>query len=168
MIRALRLTLVLLLITTTGCRFYYGMWRGDFSGDPSSYAQRAEKLRASGDLEGALEAYRKHFERRLSDPRRPSDENPYFYYLPIGDVLLQMGKAQEAKESYVTAKEHEVDAALVIDRIRQLADHYVTKKEYAEALKILRAYRSMDVDIFDADIDALHKKSVAEEDHYAR
>lgn len=73
-----------------------------------------------------------------------------------------MGKAQEAKESYVTAKEHEVDAALVIDRIRQLADHYVTKKEYAEALKILRAYRSMDVDIFDADIDALHKKSVAE------
>lgn len=63
----------IILITTTGCRFYYGMWRGDFSGDPSSYAQRARTSRKWRSRRGARslpQTLRTSFEQSAKTIRR--------------------------------------------------------------------------------------------------
>lgn len=164
-----QLEIVLLLIALSGCQIYYGIRTGDFTVDNQlSHAEKAEKLRKAQKFEAALAEYRLHFENRLGDKKRPTEENPYFYYLLIGDTYLDLQRPKEAREAYVTAKEHEVDIALVIDRIRRLSDYFVDKGEFDTATQTLKEFRDIDPDIFDADIDAVHKQMIATEDHYVR
>lgn len=129
-----------------------------------SHAKKASRLRYEQRYDEAIEEYRKHIDSRLSDSRREPDENPYFYEILIGDVLLDKGEPSQALESYLSAKDHEVEIPLATDRIRRVASYYREKGQYREALELLHKYRELDEFIFDIDIDEVAKLLVRKED----
>lgn len=129
-----------------------------------SHAQRAQELREQGKFKQAIGEYQKHIEKRLSDESRPADENPYFYYLLIGDTYREMDDFAEAKLAYETAQTHRVDEELVKDRFRLLGKYWEDKHEYEKAIEILMVYRELDPEMFNADIDRIHKRMIREEE----
>jgi len=141
-----------LLLFLSGCNFFFFWWTPQISN-----AKQAGQLRAEGKHDEAVAAYRKHISARLKDSRREPDENPYFYEILIGDTFLEKGDADAALESYLSAKQHEVESPLVGDRIRRIARFYRDKGEYRRGLDLLHQYREMDDFGFDSDIDELAK-----------
>jgi len=135
-----------------------------FSIRTESYAERAQRFEQSGDYESAIIFYEKHFNARMEDEKRPSDENPYFYYILIGDNYLKLDDPTAAKKAFDTAKEHNVAVGFLVDRYKQLARYYRAKANYNQALEILHAYRSLDDLSFDYEIDSIHKEMVAKEE----
>jgi tetratricopeptide (TPR) repeat protein len=163
-----RLFLILILLFSA-CRVYYGVWRGDFSEDGAlSHAQKADKLKSQGKIVEAIRAYETHIKHRLADSRRRPEENPYFYQLYIGDLYIEQNKPQQAREAYLIAKEKRVETNLIADRLVKLARYLVARGKNAEAIKLLKEQRSVDPDALDAEIDEIHKKTVAAEDMYYR
>ena len=158
------LTTLLTLLLLSGCRVYAAVFYGDAEFEPGlSNAQIAQKLRQEGKYEQAIARYLVHIQRRMHDPRRPDDENPYFYYAIIGDIYLQLDDVVRARESYETAHTQGVDAALVKDKFRGLARWHEQRGEYEEAINILKQYRDLDPLMIDSDIDRNHKEMVAAE-----
>ena len=157
------------LLLLCGCRLYYLVWSGGATSDGNaSHARTAERLRTQGKMEEAIAEYKKHIAARLSEPTRPAGENPYFYWILIGDVYLEADRPEDAKRSYLEARDHDVDIAFVIDRLRGIARYFEQRKEYEEAIKLLKEFRQMDDFIFDYDIDRLSKEMVKAEDEGKR
>lgn len=151
---------LLLLLLFCGCSVF--AWVGVIEPIESN-ARKAERLVEEGQFPGAIEAYEAHIAERLADPQRKLTENPYFYYLAIGDLYLKQDQVEEAREAYIIAKEHKVSDLSLIDRFLQLANWHVDREEYEEAIYILLEYREIHPLIFDGRIDEVHKLMVAAE-----
>jgi tetratricopeptide (TPR) repeat protein len=156
--------IVLLWLSFSSCRIYGGVYSSSFDHPISgSRPARAEYYRQSSQFENAITQYKLHVQDRLRDKTRPEDENPYFYYLLIGDVYLEMSDAAKAEEAYLVALEQEVELSYLIDRFSKLGFFFERLGDIEQAIEILNKYRHLDPLIFDSAVDRLHKKSVAEE-----
>lgn len=154
-------SLVLALPGLSGCR----LWRWAFSADAApSQGELARSRAEQGKADEAIALYRSHMQQRLDDKRRPEDENPYFYHLMIGDLYLRTGRAEQAKENYLVAKDRSVSKELVADRLRQLAARYAEDKQFESAFSVLQEFRELDPPAFDSDINTVNRKRVEYED----
>lgn len=129
-----------------------------------SHAEAAEKLRKLSKFASAIEEYKKHIQVRLAKKDRPEDENPYFYYLLIGESYLRLGNLNEAEEAYTIALKQGINSTLVADGFRQISGEYEKRQDYDAAIEILRKHRELDDLLYDAQMDRLHKQSVFEAD----
>jgi tetratricopeptide (TPR) repeat protein len=145
----------------SGCSFYYGFGTFEFS---RNHRNQAESLTKEGRYQEAIAEYKLHLEQRLADPRRPADENPYFYYLMIGDMHLKLSDPAGAQTAYETARNEGVETALVSDRFRLLAQWYEERREHEKAIAVLHQFRDLDPLMFDYEIDRIHKTMVREEE----
>jgi tetratricopeptide (TPR) repeat protein len=154
--------LFIVLCVFAGCSLT-GIRHSELPNDISySHAEAAEKLRKRGKYQAAIEEYQKHIQARLENTDKEKDENPYFYYLLIGESYLRMEKLDKAEESYRQALEKSVNVTLVADGFRQIAQTYERRGDYDAAIDILRKHRELDDLLYDAQIDRIHKKSVYE------
>jgi tetratricopeptide (TPR) repeat protein len=140
-----------------GCSFF----RPD---NKPSHARIAAQLREEKNYSESINEYHKHIKARLEDPRREPEENPYFYYILIGDVYLDKGDQARALESYLIAKQQSVEVPLIVDRLRKVASHLRKQGKLKEALELLKEYRGLDEFVFDLDIDEIFKELVKRED----
>ena len=147
--------LLLFLSSTSGCYTYVYVF------DSASHAEQAQKLRESKKFEEAIKEYKKHIQVRLE--RKQNDENPYFYYLLIGDCQVELDKLDDAEASYLKALEHKVDQALVAERLRRLGTWYSERAKFEEGIDLLQRHRHLDPLLYDLEIDRLHKLLVAKE-----
>lgn len=148
--------ILLSTLASSGCRVTTWVWRGTFG--EFSHATKAEELRAKGRFDEAEAEFRAHIAERLADKHRPAIENPFFYEILIGDMQLERGEVDKAIAAYLQAKEHNVDSALVVDRIRRVARWYEEHGKIDEAIALLKRHRELDDFIFDLEIDRLAKK----------
>ncbi len=155
------LLLVCCLLLLTSCRVFVWTFSSE---DRRSHGQKAEELAKTGDYDKAIEEYQAHMEARLEESRRPETENPYFYYILIGDIHLKNDKPEKAIESYLTALERKVTPELIADRLEQVAQWYANNKRYQQAIDLLQKHRELDPLIFDSYIDDYHRALVAAED----
>lgn len=153
--------LALVIFTTLaicGCSSSY------FKFGPYRNAEQAEEYLRQGKLEEACESYRKHVEDRLANKDRPEWENPYFYYLIIGDIKLRDNKVKEALAAYEFAESKKIDPQLVSDRYRYVAQWYEKKGDYKNAMVVLQKYQNRDPLLFDAVLDRIAKELTNIED----
>lgn len=151
--------IALSLFYTTGC-ISLGLGK---LGEPD-YLRDAEELLRQGQNAQAISKYEQHIKYRLALETRPQWENPYFYYLLIGDIYLRDSNVDKALESYETAENNRVESVLVSDRYRYVANWYEQKGEADNALKILERYQDRDPLLFDAMMDRIAKEIVAREE----
>lgn len=118
------------------------------------------KLREKGQFNAAIEEYEKHIKARLRDPNRLPDENPYFYYVIIGNIYLELKDPVSALTAYKKAEENSVEQDLVLDGILRIARYYEADQHYEEAIALLTQYRPLDELIVDGDIDRIHRKYI--------
>lgn len=144
----------------TGCSVF--LWTGVIE-PVQSEASRAEELAEEGEYAEAIIAYQNHIQRRLQSIDRPHDENPYFYYLLIGDLYLKLDDFSSAEQAYLEAKAQDVNKESLIDRFVQLAEFQAAKGNYDQAISVLQQYRDLHPLIFDGKIDEVHKALIAHE-----
>ena len=157
------LSLSLLLFSgllCTGCVFDFETF--SFSTGPS-HATIADDLRKEGKLKESIAEYEQHVSDRLASKRKFPDENPYFYYLLIGDVYLELDDPAEARRAYERALDEKVEPRLTSARLRRLGQWYEEKGKYEEALEVLKKYRDLDPEMYNLDIDQVHKAIVKKE-----
>lgn len=156
--------LVILGLPITGCSVF--VWASDFRFPQNrlTHAQRAQDLRNEHEVDEAVKEYHLHIEQRLATANRPEWENPYFYYLLIGDTYLENDQPQEAKDAYLTAYHEKVNEHFIVDRLVQLANWYLKHRQDEAGISLLRQYRELDPLLIDNEIDQMHKKIVSEED----
>lgn len=134
-----------------------------FSPGPSKL-QKAEELSRQKKYDQAISVYHEHMNERLALKDRPEWENPYFYYILIGDIELGTDKPEDALKSYVEADQKGVDDYLVADRFRSVARWYEDKGELDKAIELLLAHRDKDPLLFEAMLDRLNKTKTIQED----
>lgn len=150
-----------LLISLSSCKFF--IWTGTLE-PVDSYATHAEELAKKGNYKDAIKAYKAHIQSRLKDPGRAKSENPYFYYLMIGDLYLELNDFNGARDAYLTAKENGVSKSSISDRFIRMADWLVKIQQIEQAINFLRQFRELDPLLFDVHIDSLHKQMIHQED----
>lgn len=150
-----RTIFLLCLLTNSGCFTFVHVF------DSASHAEQAQELREAKKFEEAIEQYKKHIQVRLE--RKQRDENPYFYYLLIGDCQVELEQIDDAETSYLKALEHKVDEALVAERLRRLGTWYSERVEFEKGIDLLQRHRHLDPLLYDLEIDRLHKLLVASE-----
>lgn len=129
-----------------------------------SDAKKASEFRASKDYDEAIKAYIRHIDKRVKTKEKPEWENPYIYYLDIGDIYLQQENIEKALEYYLLADKENVKKTYVNDRLRNIGDFLVEKKEFERAIEHLTTYRERDPLLFDLMRDRIAKQIVAQED----
>ena len=165
---------LLFLFSLCGCHIFWAAGYTNITDDGGSSdigayglvtrARYAQRLEEAGHHDEAIAQYRKHIEERLADPRRPADENPYFYEILIGDIYLHLDKAEDAEASYRTAYEKDVARPFIIDRMRQLGAWYEQHGRLEAARDLLKQYRQLDTLLFDFDLDRIGKKIVSRDE----
>ncbi len=156
---------ILLLSTTLmfcSCRAVVGSKFFRFGG--TNYLEQAETLSREKDYDNAIIAYQKHIESRLNVKNRPDWENPYFYYLLIGDIELGQDQPEKALSNYLIGEEKGVHETLISDRIRSLSTWYIEHGRPEEAFNLLNKYRLRDPLLFDSMLDRVSKELVKKED----
>lgn len=126
----------------------------------SSYAELGDYLREKGKTECAVKAYMTHMKKRLNKENLKNSENPYFYYILIGDTYLDSDNIEMALSSYNEAKEKNVERSLLADRFKLIAKWYEKDGKYDQAFEILKSNRELDPISIDLAIDSLHKKYI--------
>lgn len=124
----------------------------------ASHLLRAEALRKEQQYELAIEEYELYVAQRKTVKDLPPEQNPFFYYLLIGDCRLALGQVEEAKVAYLTARDNGVEKDLVGAKLRNLAHWHEERREYDAAIAILQEFRALDPLLFDVDLDRNHKK----------
>jgi tetratricopeptide (TPR) repeat protein len=142
-----------LLLLLSGCTALFG--------SPISHAEKADSLRLDGHYIEAIAEYRLHITSRLK--KRGVTENPYFYFLLIGDCYLALDQLEEAEKSFLEAQALKIDNALIADRMRQIAAWHEKHDDLEMALNVLEKYRTLDPLLFDLEIDRIHKTFVEAE-----
>lgn len=117
----------------------------------------AEELSRQGKLDEAISTYRQHMEERLSVKDRPEWENPFFYYLLIGDIELGRGMVDKALEAYNTARQKGIHTSLISDRYRFVASWYESHKQFDQAISLLKEHCDLDPLLFYAMLDRIAK-----------
>jgi hypothetical protein len=130
----------------------------------SNRLDSAEELLRQEKYDEAINLYKKHMENRLAVKNRPTWENPYFYYLLIGDIELRRSNVNAALENYKLAQAKGIHLGLISDRMRYIASWYEEKNEHEEAIAILKANRDLDPLLFDAMLDRISKDLVQKQD----
>ncbi|MDZ4784923.1 MAG: hypothetical protein SGJ02_02490 [bacterium] len=150
------------ILSFTACspKVFFALYRwGEYG-----YIKNAEEALRQKKYDQACELYQKHIEYRLSVIDRPEWENPYFYYLIIGDIRLRQSKVEEALSAYELAEKMKIEPQLVSDRYRFVAGWYEENGELKKAIKVLETYRNRDLLLFDAMLDRLAREIVKKED----
>lgn len=124
-----------------------------------NYRQLAQEAQSSGETELAISLYKEHIQQRLTAKDRPEWENPWFYYLVIGDIFLKNGDIDKAVIYYIEAEKKGVKTEYVTDHIIRIALHYEEKEQYSEALKHLQNYKDRDPDFFNLIMDRIARKA---------
>jgi len=140
---------------------------GAISCSPTSSSRQlkqAEEFARMGQHQQAITSYANHIQERLKLENRAEWENPYFYYLLIGDLYLKMDQLDNAQRSYEYAEQKGVHESLVSDRYRFLAHWYEERGDYLTALEILARYRDRDPLLFDVIKDRVAREAVYQED----
>lgn len=148
-----------------GCKFYFTTFT---LGPSRSHAAKAQELREEGKCEEAIEEYLAHIQERLAEKSRPENENPYFYYLLIGDCRLQMEQVDPAIAAFERARNEGVDRPLVSERLRRLGRWFEEQNRFEEGIEHLMKFRELDPLLFDLEIDRLHKAQVRQEQEIER
>ena len=125
---------------------------------------QAEEYMRQGKTDQAIEAYEEHMRERLAVKNRPEWENPYFYYLIIGDIELGRDKVDQALSMYTQAENEGVHSSLISDRYRYVASWYENRNQLDEAMKILKKHRHLDPLLFDSMLDRIAKEIVRREE----
>ena len=133
-----------------------------FSFRTMSYAEIAQQYESEGEHEKAISFYLKHVDVRLQ--ANIAGENPYFYYLLIGDIYLKADDPLAAKKAYDTARTNKVEASFLVDRAKLLAKYYSEKSSFDQAIAVLNEYRELDTMAIDYEIDFIHKQMLSFED----
>ncbi len=103
-------------------------------------------------------------EYRATLSEKPADENPSFYLLIIGDILLRQDKIDEAVKAYADADASKVHPGLISDRYRTAAHWYETHEQLEKAVEILKAHRELDPLLFDAMLDRVSRELTTREE----
>jgi tetratricopeptide (TPR) repeat protein len=125
-----------------------------------SKLKSAEEFMRHKKYDEAISAYKEHINSRLSQKDRPDWEDPYFYYLMIGDIELQRGQLEQALASYALAQEKGIHSSFISDRYRFAAGWLESQGKLEEARQILIKYRELDPLLFDAKLDRIAKEIV--------
>ena len=131
---------------------------------PVPHSENAKQYVKEKKYNEAISEYEKHIKERLEIKNRPDWENPYIYYLDIGDIYLEEKDPGNALKYYLLAKEHDVKPAYVSDRMRYLASWYEEQGDLKAAIIHLKKYRDLDPTIFDLMLDRIAKKLVKQEE----
>ena len=127
-----------------------------------THRDTGDSLFAEGKYEQAIHEYEHHIQDRLKLHERPEWENPYLYYLDIGDAYLRLGRPDLALGTYLEAEQRNVEPRFVNDRIRSLARWYVEEQEPLKAIDILKKYRERDPLLFDMMLDRISRSLAAQ------
>jgi len=158
----MRLIVLIVCLCISACQpfFVFGTHRfGTYQ-----HLKTAEEYSRQGNYQKAISAYKAHIQSRLSVKERPEWENPYFYYLIIGDLQLSQGEVSEALTAYETAEKNDVDVHLVSDRYRYVASWHEKNGDLQEAFDVLMNYRDRDFLLMDMMLDRLAREMVRLED----
>lgn len=112
------------------------------------------------DFNKSILKLEEHITERLKVKNRAEWENPYIYYLDIGDLYLKKGNIKKATEYYLLADTKEVNKAYVNHRLRNIADFYMAEKEYNAAINHLNKYKYRDELLFGLMLDRLAREIV--------
>ncbi len=153
---SLLLLCLVALLSTAGCS---PGRKGDFG-----HLEKADELSRSGEYGKAIEEYRAHMNYRLALKKRPQWENPYFYLILIGDIQLGSGDVDAAEQSYIEARDKEVDPYLISDRFRGIARWYESKGDLKAAIAVLERYRPLDTMLYESMLDRLSRELTEKED----
>ena len=126
----------------------------------SKHLRLAERHQRKEEYADAITAYKLHIDHRLALEQKPEWENPYFYYLIIGDLYLKEDLYQKALESYRFADSKKVDSGLVSDRYRLVAKWLADKERFSEAIDLLNTYRETDPLLYDMMRDRIAREMV--------
>ena len=137
-----------------------------------SLADKAKELADGGDYDGAIATYTRHIEERLENPNRDINENPFFYFLLIGDIYLAKKDYKAAESSYSLALMRSVNKELVADRIYTLSKAIINQnnlntKDLNTAWDLLGRYREIDPLMFDYYLSELHRTMIEKADSVA-
>lgn len=149
--------LIIVPFSTVGCKASMLKWGSH------KYAELAEEQLRKKQYDEACESYRKHVEARLTAEDRPAWENPYFYYLIIGDIRLRQKKVNEALVAYEFAESKKIEPQLISDRFRYVAQWYEKDGQLEKAMEILKKYRDRDPLLFDAVLDRIARELTTKE-----
>lgn len=128
----------------------------------ASHGTKAQQHQEDEEFIEAITEYRLHLAERI-ERKTQKEENPYFYYLLIGDCYLSLENVNEAEKNYLIAKQNQVSLSLVAERLRRIGNWYEERNELEQALLFLKKYRDLDPLLFDLETDRIHKKFVAAE-----
>ena len=158
-----KLMLLTALITNLlACRpFFFG---GKYKFGETKHLQEVEEALREDRFNDAIAAYQAHIEDRLAEDDRPAWENPYFYYLLIGDIELRRGEVDKALKAYELAESNGVADELVADRYRSVGRWYEEKQELQSAIEVLSRYKDRDPLLIEAILDRLAKELTRLED----
>lgn len=166
MARKIRLTYYLILnslclAVISGC--FFKTFDLDSVESYSKHLRRAEEHLRKDEFALAVEDYTAHINSRL-EVKRPDWENPYFYYLIIGDLELKQSNVDKALQSYDYAAAKGVDIGLVSDRYRLVANWLAARGEHTQAIDLLNKHRHLDELLFDIMRDRLAREMIALEE----
>lgn len=128
-----------------------------------SLVEKADRLRADGLYQDAIQLYREHMTNRMVNPTRQSWENPHFYLLSIGDTYLEEGDPVRALQNYELALNSGVSEKLVTDRILSLASWFEQHDQPEQGIRLLESHKNLDSLLFNAVIDRLNRQIIAAE-----
>ncbi len=154
----------LLMLIFHGCIITFSSYQFQ----SASHAVKANQLRKEGKYDEAIAEYLLHIESRASQPGRAETENPYFYYLLIGDIYLERDQVSQAEDAYLVASSREVEKTFLSDRFRRLSRWHEDHGDLEQAIETLKKYRLFDPLLYDVIIDRLHKQLVASEEETRR
>lgn len=143
---------LLIFLALTGCTPF----------TDASHRGKADRYYKEGNFELAIHEYERHIQERLKISSRPEWENPYLYYLDIGDSYLGLERPEQALETYFEAENRGVEVRFINDRIRSLARWYEERGERLKAINLLKTYRERDSLLFDMMLDRISRELASE------
>ncbi len=158
------LAVILILLPACKAQPFFGPFFGWYRIGEHGNLRHAEELLRQKKYDEACQAYLDHINQRLALTDRPEWENPYFYYLLIGDVRLRQENVTASLAAYDFAEKMKVEPQLTSDRYRYVASWHEKKGELKSAIAVLVKYRDRDPLLFDAMLDRLAKELTMKED----
>ncbi len=125
---------------------------------PRTHLDQAEYLRKKGDISGAVAAYRQHIDERLEARDRAPNEDPIYYLVVAGDLLLDTRRPGDAYVTYEEAERKGADKALIVDRYVKVAEYYSSVNQHSQALQILKDHSYLDPLLFEGYLDQAERK----------
>lgn len=121
---------------------------------------QAESFSEAGRYEDAIKEYERHISMRLEE-KRQEWENPEFYQIRIASLYLKLNNVDEALKRIKLAEEKKVEKDLILDGVREIAEHLASHDKIDAAIDLLDSYRSIDETYVDGLVDKIGKSTLA-------